>query len=437
MKSNSFNHDLRSRLAELDRPIRVSMTGAGAMGRGLFHQFQKTPGIACVVLADVEIDRAIDCARAADIRYRIAESARQVEQAIDDGILAVCTDGMLAASCEQADVFLESTSAIADAGHYALSAVRHGMHLVLMNAEIDLIFGPLLLREAHRQGLVYTSCDGDQHGVIKRLVDEVTLWGFDLVMAGNIKGFLDRRADPTSIIPEADKRHLDYRMCTAYTDGTKLAIEMALLANALDLRTAVPGMYGPRASHASQALTLFDLESIGWRQRPVIDYVLGAAPDGGVFVIGHDESSYQRDMMAYYKMGRGPYYVFTRPYHLCHVEAVRCIAEAQLDGYSLLQPSHGYRTNVFAYAKRNLKAGERLDGVGGYAAYGLVEDVGTAQRTHGVPICLAEDIELTRDVEMDSPITLSDVECPAARQDWKLYEQALLVQEIELQGSPA
>jgi predicted homoserine dehydrogenase-like protein len=401
------------------------MTGAGAMGRGLFYQFQRTPGIRCVVLSDIDVDRAVGCARSVGLPYRVVESVSEMEQAINDDVLALSGYGHLASVCEQADVFLESTNSIAEAGSYAMSAIDHGMHLVLMNAEIDLIFGPLLLREARRAGLTYTSCDGDQHGVIKRIIDEIQLWGFDLVMAGNIKGFLDRTADPTSIIPEADKRNLDYRMCTAYTDGTKLAIEMALLANALDLRTAVPGMHGPRAPHADCAIDLFDLDHMTWREHPVIDYLLGAEPGGGVFVVGYCDDSYQRDMMAYYKMGPGPYFVFTRPYHLCHVEAVRCIAEAHLDGFSLLEPKHGFRTNVFAYGKKNLKAGERLDGLGGHTAYGLVENTDAARRADGVPICLADDIVLRRDLPVGTRITTSDVVIPWGREDWQLYKAAL------------
>jgi predicted homoserine dehydrogenase-like protein len=91
-----------------------------------------------------------------------------------------------------------------------------------MNSEIDLIFGPYLTEKALENGVVYTSCDGDQYGVIKHLIDDLRFWGFELVMAGNIKGFLSRYANPTTIIPEADKRNLDYKMCTSYTDGTKL-----------------------------------------------------------------------------------------------------------------------------------------------------------------------------------------------------------------------
>jgi predicted homoserine dehydrogenase-like protein len=138
-------------------------------------------------------------------------------------------------------------------------------------------------------------------------------------MAGNIKGFLDRYSNPTAIVPEADKRGLGYRMATAYTDGTKLNVEMALLANGLGLSASRPGMTGPPARHVQDALRLFDLAATHERGEAVVDYVLGAQPGGGVFVVGFCDDPYQRRMMEYYKMGPGPFFLFSRPYHLCHV----------------------------------------------------------------------------------------------------------------------
>lgn len=413
---------LRQRLERLERPLRVTMTGAGAMGKGLFYQMHVTPGIECVALADLHLERAVACAEYVGRPYRVVRTVEEVHAAIKAGAVAVCEDGDLVARCELADVFVESTSAIAEGAEFCQAALESQMHLVMMNAEVDLIHGPLLMREAHQRGLVYTSCDGDQHGVIRRLVDEAALWGFELVMAGNVKGFLDRYANPTSIVPEADKRNLDYHMCTAYTDGTKLSIEMALVANALDLRTDGVGMHGPRAGHVNEVLDLFDLGALR-AGGPVVDYVLGAEPGGGVFVVGYGDDPYQRDMMRYYKMGEGPYYVFYRPYHLCHVEAMRCIAEAALDGYSLLEPTHGIRTNVVAYAKRDLRAGEVLDGIGGYACYGQIENVDEAV-LEGLPICLAHDVPLLRDVRMDERIGIADVDLPRERADVRLFEYA-------------
>ncbi|MGD1146773.1 MAG: homoserine dehydrogenase [Thermoanaerobaculaceae bacterium] len=413
------------RLKALDREVRVAIVGAGAMGRGLFYQCCRTPGIRCVGIADIEIERAEACTAMMGRAYAAAGTARDVREALSRGAVAVCGDGMLLAECEGADVLIESSNCIGHAARFAIAALQSRKHLVLMNSEIDLIFGPYLAELAHRNGLVYTSCDGDQHGVLKHLVDDLTLWGFDLVMAGNMKGFLDRYANPTSIVPEADKRNLGYKMCTAYTDGTKLCIEMALLANALGLATPVPGMHGPRAAQVREVFGLLDIEALWRRHGPFVDYVLGAQPDGGVFAIGRCEHPYQQEMMAYYKMGKGPFYLFYRPYHLCHVEAMECVAEAALDGRSLLEPAAGFRANVFAYAKRDLRSGEVLDGIGGYTCYGMIDGCGAGGSHPGLPICLAENVPLTRGVPKDEPIMLDGVGLDPAGFECDLFLRAL------------
>jgi predicted homoserine dehydrogenase-like protein len=272
--------------------------------------------------------------------------------------------------------------------------------------------------------VVYTSIDGDQHTVIKRLTNDLELWGFDLVMAGNIKGFLDRYSNPTKIIPEADKRNLDYQMATAYTDGTKLCIEMALVANNLGLATMVPGMQGPRVGQVHDVFDCFDLPAIRDGGQPMVDYILGAEPGGGVFAIGYCDDAYQQDMLAYYKMGPGPFYVFYRPYHLCHVEAVECITEAVLEGKSLLQPSAGFQTNVYTYAKRDLEQGESLDGVGGYTCYGLIENCVDNIESPGLPICLADGIALKRAIRRDEKILLADVNYDSSAMEFELFARA-------------
>jgi predicted homoserine dehydrogenase-like protein len=403
--------------------MKIGLIGMGAMGKGLLYQCRTTPGFKCVAVADLAVDKAVECAQSMGLPWRLVGTAAEMEDAIDRGQLAVCRDGMLVAGACGVQVLIESSSAIAEAGRYCLEALETGKHLVMMNAEADLIFGPHLMRLAHSHGLVYTSCDGDQHGVIKHLVDDLQLWGFQLVMAGNIKGFLDRYSNPTKIVPEANARKLDYKMATAYTDGTKLCIEMALVANALGLRTTVPGMHGPRAERVKDVFELFDLPSLWDDRQPCVDYLLGAEPGGGVYAVGYCDHPYQRDMLAYYKMGSGPFYLFYRPYHLCHIEALASVAEAVLDGRSLLEPTCGFRTNVYAYAKRDLRSGETLDGIGGYACYGLIDNCG--QDAHpGLPICLAEDLPLRRSVRKDEPILLADVEVPASRADFELYRRA-------------
>ena len=409
-----------------DVPIRVGIIGVGSMGRGLVRQISLTPGIECVAVADLNAPQAIERLRAIGHPCREASTPAEAERALRAGELPVFADGLQVCELPDVDVVIEATSAVLDGGRYALAALEHEKHLVLMNSEVDLIFGPALVRAAKEHGVICTSCDGDQHGVIKRLLDEITLWGFQPVLAGNIKGFLDRSANPTTIVPEADKRKLDHRMCTSYTDGTKLCIEMALVANACGLRTAVPGMLGPRAGHVTEVLDLFDFTSIRNDGTPVVDYVLGAEPGGGVFVVGASDDPYQRDMLEYYKMGGGPFYLFYRPYHLCHVEAMQSIAEAVLERRPLLQPTHGFRTNVIAYAKTDLRAGDSCDGIGGYACYGLIENTAPDGTTDGLPICLAENVVLAQDVGQGARIALDDLaELPSDREDFKLYEDAL------------
>ncbi len=407
----------------MPQPIQVGLIGMGSMGRGLLHQCRTTPGFRCVAVADLTVEKAAACAESMGMPWRLVRDAADMQDAIGKQQLAVCCDGMLVAGSSDVQVLIESSSAIADAGRFCLEALATGKSLVMMNAEADLIFGPHLMRLAHSRGLVYTSCDGDQHGVIKHLVDDLGQWGFQLVMAGNIKGFLDRYSNPTKIVPEADKRRLDYKMATAYTDGTKLSIEMALVANALGLRTPAPGMSGPRACSVNDVFKLFDFCSIWEGRQPCVDYIVGAEPGGGVYAIGYCEDAYQQQMLAYYKMGPGPFYLFYRPYHLCHIEALECVADAVLDGRSLLEPAYGFRTNVYAYAKRDLREGEMLDGIGGYACYGLIENCGPKGHP-GLPICLADDLPLRRDIRKDQPILLADVEVPSDRIDFELYHRA-------------
>lgn len=397
--------------------VRVGVVGAGSMGKGLFRQLMKTGGLTCVALADIRVERSIACVEEFGCPYRRVDSVASMRNAMRDEVVAVCEDGMLLSEC---DVVVEASSSVGPAGRICEAALKNGKHVVMMNAEADLMFGPFFLELARAHQVTYTSCDGDQHGVLSRLIDEITLWGFDLVLAGNIKGFLDRYSDPTKIIPEADKRNLDYKMATAYTDGSKLNIEMALLANGYNLRTDRIGMQGPPANDVQEALRLFDLERIWKSGQPVVDYLLGAQPGGGVFVIGHCEDRYQQSMMHYYKMGQGPFYLFYRPYHLCHVEAMKCIVEAVYEKKSLLQPIYGFKTMVNTFAKRDLKQGEVLDGLGGYTCYGLIEN-----GLDGLPICLANDVVLKRDIRVDEKIGWDDVIVDWTRDDMRLYENGL------------
>jgi predicted homoserine dehydrogenase-like protein len=420
--------DLLSRLRALPQKIRVGLIGVGNIGRGIVYQSSTTPGMECVAIADIRIERATAWAARLRRDYVIVENLADMYAAINKGRLAVCNDGNLVAQCELMDVMVDSSSSIAGGSQFALAAIAHHKHVVMMNSEADLIFGPYLLAQAQREGVVYTSADGDQHTVLKRLINEIELWGFQTVLAGNMKGYLDRYSNPTAIIPEADKRFLDYKMCTSYTDGTKLCIEMALIANSIGGRTMVPGMHGPRIKDIYNVFQYFDFHTLWDGKTPLVDYVLGAYPPGGVFVVGFNDHPHQMETIGSYlpsRIGPGPFYVFHRPFHLGHIEVIACIAEAFLDGWAILQPTYGLMTNVYAYAKKDLCQGDVLDGVGGYSIYGLIENSLDNLPRPGVPICLAEDVTLRRDIQKDEKIFLEDVVYEPSDPRFKIFQMEL------------
>jgi len=419
--------DMLTRLRSLDEPIRIAIIGVGSVGEGLLYQSSITPGMQCVAIADIDLDKAVKAASGFNLPHQVVENQAQLHDTINKELLAICREGDWLAECELADVLLDASSAIAGGGRFAMTGIETKKDVVMMNAEADLIFGPHLMRMAEKHGVVYTSCDGDQPGVIRRLIGDLQLWGFDLVMAGNIKGFFDRYANPQSIEPEARKRFLDPQMCASYTDGSKLCVEMALVANAFDLECLVPGMHGPRAKHILDIPKLFDLNAVHDAGKAVVDYVIGCEPYGGVFAVGFSDSAYQKKMLGWFpaRLCEGPFYVFRRPYHLIHVEAMQCIAEARLDRQPLLQPTFGFKTNVYCYAKKDLHAGDKLDGLGGFASYGMIENCVDNQSHPGVPICLAEDVAVSRDIAKDEKIFMDDIVYAPDRFDFELYSLAV------------
>jgi predicted homoserine dehydrogenase-like protein len=248
--------------------------------------------------------------------------------------------------------------------------------------------------------------------VIARLAEEVRFYGLELVMVGNIKGFLDRYTDPVKIRPEADKRGLDPQMCSSYTDGTKLCIEMSIVANALGGGVVKPGMLGPRMSEVTDLFEHFPLSQL-WSpgEPPLVDYVLGSRPKGGIYVVGYTDDAYQRRMLDWFppEIGPGPFYVFTRPYHLVHLEAIRTVIEVARTGRSLIAPRCGLRTEVICHAKRPLVVGDVLDGPGGFATYGLIENRLDGSST-GLPIVLSKGVRLQRSIAKDERIQWSDID---------------------------
>jgi len=406
-------------------PIRVGIVGAGAMGRAITLQILRSvPGMEVVAISNRTPERAREAYEAAGARdVGFAERVAEVEQSVGAGRPVVTDDPANVCAAGGIDVILEVTGAVEFAGGVVLDAIKHGKHVVTMNAELQGTVGPLLQRRADDAGVVLTDSDGDQPGVMMNLYRFVEGIGVRPVLVGNLKGLHDPYRNPTTQEGFAKARGLSANMATSFADGTKVSYEMAIVANATGLRVAQRGMYGPDAASVHEAKDLFSLDEM--LEHPMADYLVGAEPAPGVFVLGHEEHPTQKALLDLYKLGDGPLYTFYRPYHLCHFEVPSTIARAALFGDATVAPDGaGPRVEVVATAKRELQPGEALDGIGWYMTYGLCENTRTARAEDLLPMGVAEGCTLTRTVAKDQVLTYADVEVPPGR-----LTDALLAQQ--------
>jgi predicted homoserine dehydrogenase-like protein len=409
---------LHQRAAE-GNPVRVGMIGAGFMGRGIALQILgSVPGLHLVGIANRTLDRAREAyeeAGADDVE--VVASAAELEAAIAAGRYAVTDDPRVVTEAGPVEAVIEVTGTVEEAAHAALSAIEHGKHIVLMNAELDGTIGPILKTYADRAGVIFTNADGDQPGVIANLHRFVRGIGVRPVLCGNIKGLHDPYRNPTTQEGFARQWGQSPAMVTSFADGTKISFEQAIVANATGMRVAKRGMHGPTVdpgTHIREAVSLFDAEELV--DGPgIVDYVVGAEPGPGVFVLGTHDHPQQRHYLNLYKLGEGPLYCFYTPMHLCHFEVPNTVARAVLFGDATIAPLGGPLVDVVATAKIDLEAGRELDTLGGYTVYGLAENSDIVAGERLLPIGLAPGCRVVRDIAKDAVLTYDDVEVPAGR----------------------
>lgn len=414
---------LREREAAGQR-VRVGMVGAGAMGRMMALQIATVvPGMQIVGVANRTVDRAEWIMRAADHDdvSRVG-SAGELETAARRGGVAVTDDPAVLCEADGIDVILECTGTVEFGANVVLGAIAAGKHVVTMNAELQGTVGPTLAERAAAAGVVVTDADGDQPGVIMNLYRFVQGIGVRPVLAGNMKGLQDEYRNPATQEGFARRAGLSANMATSFADGTKMNFEMAIVANATGMRVRPDGMRGPDCDSVYDAHGFWSVDELV--DGPgLVDYVVGATPAPGVFILGHQEHPAQQHWLGMYKLGEGPIYTFYTPYHLCHLEVPFTIARAALFGDAAISPDAGHVVDVVTTAKRDLKAGETLDGIGFYLTYGVGENADVAQRERLLPMGLSEGCTLTRDVPKDARITYDDVTLPAGRLIDKLRDE--------------
>jgi predicted homoserine dehydrogenase-like protein len=405
---------LQKRLAAGD-PVRVGMVGAGYMGRGIALQILTAmPGLRLVAIANRDAGQAERAYREAGAtELRSVASPGELEAAMAAGVYAVTDDP--AALCRAAGVeaVIETTGDVESGARVSLEAIRNRKHVVLMNAETDAAVGPILKVYADRNGVVYTYTDGDEPGVAMNLFRFVESIGYRPVCLGQIKGFLDRYRNPDTQRGFAEKHKQKPAMVASFADGSKLALESAIIGNATGFRPGVIGMYGHACAHVKDLLTHFTPDHFA--DGGLVDFVLGAEPHTGAFVIGFNDHPVKRQYMSYFKFGDGPLYMFYTPYHLPHLQLPLSVARAVLHQDPTLTPLGAPICEAVAYAKRDLRAGEILDGMGGFTCYGLIDSYDASAVERYLPMSLSVDCRLKRDLPKDQPLRYDDVVLPVGR----------------------
>jgi predicted homoserine dehydrogenase-like protein len=405
---------LRKRETE-GQPIRVGMVGAGATGRAMALQLgTPVPGMRLVAIANRTPQHAERAFREAGTKeWGHAASASEAEAVIARGLPVLTDDPSVLTRCQAIDVLVEVTGTVETAARVALDAFDHRKHVILVNAELDSMLGPILKAKADQAGVVLTNTDGDEPGVAMTLLRYLRSLGLHPVAAGNLKGMVDYYRTPETQRAFAEKNNQDARKVTSFADATKLSMEATLLANATGFSVGRCGMYGPACNYVREMAHLLPADQM--LSTGLVDYALGAAPYTGAFVVVHEESPLKKAQLAYYKLGDGPFYVFYTPFHLPHIQIASTIGRAVIHHDPTVAPVAGPVCEVVSVAKRDLKAGERLDGIGGFCTYGLIDNVAAARAVATLPIGLSEGCVLRRDIPKDKVISSNDVDSPPGR----------------------
>lgn len=396
------------------RPIRVGMVGAGATGRAIALQLATpVPGIRLVAIANRTPEHGERAFKEAGIaKWQCVGSVREAESAIDRGIPVLTEDSLVLAACHSIDLIVEVTGTIESAAHLALAAFKHGKHVVLVNAELDSLLGPLLKAKADEAGVVVTHTDGDEPGVAMTLLRYLRSLGLCPVAAGNIKGMVDHYRTPDTQRAFAERNDQNVKKVTSFADATKLSMEATVLANATGFHVGRRGMFGPSCSYVREIAQLLPADQM--LATGLVDYALGAAPHTGAFVVVHEETPLKKVQLAYYKIGDGPFYVFYTPFHLPHIQIASTIGRAVIHHDATVAPIAGPVCEVLTVAKRDLQAGEQLDGIGGFCTYGLIDNTAAARSQAALPIGLSEGCVLRRNICKDDVLSFADVDLPAS-----------------------
>lgn len=416
---------LRARAAQ-GRPVAVGIVGCGQMGSGLAHTLNHIEGMAIRAIADIQPQRAIDVF--AEMGYResdvvVTEKLSEAADAIRGGKRVATPDALILPDLEDLEANVEATGLPDIGALVAWKSVNNGKPVIMLNVETDVTVGHILNDLARKNNTVYTVASGDEPGVLKMLWEQARLMGFEVVCLGKGKNNrINFEATEDSAREEALSKDMNPKILAAFQDGTKTMVELAAVSNATGLVPDVVGMHGVRAEIDELTRTFIPKEDGGiFSRRGCVDFSTGKVAPGVFAIVYSDEPRIRKDMKFITKSD-GPYYLHLRPYHLCDLETPQSVAEAVLLGERTITSAGVPVSEVVAVAKRDLKAGQKLEGIGGHDWYGTIMTREEAVRRSAVPMGIATGGRATRDVAKGQVLTFDDFAPDTSAFVYKLRE---------------
>src|ERR1700744_4976307 len=422
----NLHHLLNARRAA-GKPVRVALIGAGKFGSMFLSQVPHTPGLEVPIIVDLDPERAREaCCTVGWDAERITATTFTA-----DGAKAMAGN---------IEVVVEATGNPGVGIRHARAAIAAGKHIVMVNVEADVLAGPLLADEARKAGVVYSLAYGDQPALTSEMVDWARATGFRVVAAGKGTKYLPAYHDVTPegvwghyglTAGEAQSAGMNPQMFNSFLDGTKSAIEMAAIANTCGLDVPSAGLLFPPCGVDDLPHIMRPREHGGMLEKSgVVEVVSSLERDGrpgfrdlrwGVYVVLEAPNDYAADCFKQYGLktdASGRYAAMYKPYHLIGLELNISILSAALRGEATGQPQ-GFRGDVASVAKRNLRAGEMLDGEGGYTVWGKLMPAAASLKAGAVPIGLAHHLKLKRNVAHGAVVSWDDVEFNAENETIK------------------
>ncbi|MBM3703160.1 MAG: NAD(P)-dependent oxidoreductase [Actinobacteria bacterium] len=403
-------YEIDSKLDELEKrgnPIKVGLIGAGQMGSEIITQLEKVKGIRIVSVVDISLEKALAGYKylKKDVEIVKTNNLKEAEKAIGSGKKIASTNYKLATSLPQIEVVIEATGSIEMGALIALDAINNKKHIIMMSVECDVTVGPILRKFAENAGVIYSLAAGDEPSAIIELYRFANALGFTVIAVGKGKNNpLNIYATPEILEESSRKRNMNAVRLCEFVDGSKTAIEMAAVSNATGFVPDIRGMHGAN-SKIDEITKIFCpkkdggiLNNIG-----VVDFAIGVHP--GVFLVFTTDNQKIREALIQRNMGYGPYYLLYRPYHLCSIEVPLTIAQIAIYGESSGHPMGKLTSECIVITKKNMKAGEILDGVGEYCYRVSIERMDIAKKENFLPMGLTKGSKLKVDVKKDTIIT--------------------------------